>query len=248
LYTKSLKSTLKKNNISTTAIEKRSIKNSLKSKKIRIIPTQNIDGGSESDSEKQLANFNKLFAKKFPLNIFVGSDLNLSNSKLKVYHGKYIRTFIVNNSMKRDLTCKIQNKNPYEEKIKGNFVYFEEKPKNIFEKLNSTVNRSARTLTTSKKTIFPKIIPQFTIESTDTPMKTEVSDEKSEKLDHLKKMYGIKHFKENNEEKVDYNKTTMDGTILSTKRFLEKTPIKKKKESTISYFKNQDFYYSNTDL
>jgi len=219
----------------------------LKSKKIRIIPTQNVDVGSESDSEKQLANFNKLFAKKFPLNIFVGSDLNLSNNKLKVYHGKYIRTFIVNNSMKRDLTCKIQNKNPYEEKIKGNFVYFEEKPKNIFEKMNNTVNRSARTLTASRKILLPKLIPQFTVESADTPMKTEVNEEKSEKLDHLKKMYGIKHFKEN-EEKADYNKTTMEGTILTTKSFLDKTPIKKKKDSTISYFNNQDFYYSNTNF
>jgi hypothetical protein len=197
-----------------------------------------------------------MFAKKFPLNIFVGSNMNLSNKKLKVYHGKYIRTFIVNNSMKRDLTSKTENKNPYEEKIKGNYIYFEEQQKKLFKKRKST--RSPLKPNTNKKVvILPKIVtPKLDIVNEAPSVRLE---DKHDSLNFLQKMYGLKHikpYKTFEEDGISKTKRSSEFLINNNSKMiqsrtepsLQSSKLGKSTLHSTSYFKNDEFYYFNTNV
>ena len=86
--------------------------------------------------------------------------------------------------MKKDLTCNTEQKSPFDDIKRGNFVYIEEKTKNNFEKSNS-------------EKIFSKKIklPKLNIINKPLIIIEEKLDDKSEKLEFIKKMYGLRHFK-----------------------------------------------------
>jgi hypothetical protein len=201
-----------------------------------------------------LDNFNNLFAKKFPLNIFVGSEINLKNKNLKVYHGKYIRTFIVNSSMKQNIKKRVDTNNPYEEDIKGNCVYFEEKPK-IFSQKNK--NSSSSKKNSSKKHLnLPKLdIPS--LRKDEQKLDTQSKD-KDEKLLLIKRIYGLKHFKDSNSDRGKLGKSNVSQRKQEVSSFRSasrnnnesyRTCQNKQKSPTVnSFFKNEEFYYFNTNI
>jgi len=217
LYLRPIKSYLKKNNLWLRSERKSSSRINLRfnhllpkiitnthtpttgnsKKNVNDLNNNNNNDSNISDTEERIKNFNKLYAKKFPLNIFVGSDLNLiKNQKLKVYKGKYINTFIVNKTQKKDFIHQIDT-NPYNKKMNGNFVYFEKEKIQPFAKRISIGKITLYNLLAKNSSSFGlKNMKNDITNSLDTVQTTQVKTDRSEERDKeifdIEKKYGLK--------------------------------------------------------
>ncbi len=155
--------------------------------------------------------------------------------------------------MKQNIKKRGDTNNPYEEEIKGNCVYFEEKPKIFFQ---NNKNSSSKKYSSKKNLNLPKLdLPSLRKdeETLDSPSK-----DKEEKLLLIKRIYGLKHFKETNSEKgklaksnVSQRKQELSSFRSSSRNNNEsyRTSQNKQRSPAVnSFFKNDEFYYFNTNI
>lgn len=155
--------------------------------------------------------------------------------------------------MKKTFKNKVDN-NPYEGEMKGNCVYFEEKPKLLFK--SNQNNTSSKKSSSRENFKLPKL--EIPLKPKDEGKNEAISRENNEKLLLIKKIYGLKHFKasDNIVKKLGKCKSTQRyqdfSSICSISRTRNdscRTSNNKERLPTVaSFFKNDEFYYFNTNV